>query len=153
MNQALFSVKDCKIQSRFGKRKTAPDSGKNGVKKAACALRNARIPSILNSAISFVPLPFFHLLEQGRMREVELQGGDGDVSLGQGGHIGIGYGHRIMEIGVAPEVDSATRVDPAIEALHERRDVLRHDLDAADRALFQAGNVDVEKRAGGDGML
>ena len=43
---------------------------------------------------------------------------------------------------------AAARIDAAIVRLLIGGDVLRHRADALDRPLFQAGNVDVEQRAG-----
>jgi hypothetical protein len=92
------------------------------------------------------PLPGAHFLQAGGVGQVELQRGDADVPLGQGGDVGVGDRVGAGEVRRRPEVDPAARVGPAVERLDVGGQVLRPGEHPLDRAAVEAGDVDVEQR-------
>ena len=86
------------------------------------------------------------------MRQVELQRRDRDVALGQSRDIGVRVGIGTAEIGMAPEVHPAARIDAAVESFDVRGHVLRQHAHAPDRPLLETGDVDIEQRPGLDRM-
>src|SRR4051812_15154865 len=86
------------------------------------------------------------------MRQIKVQRRHRDKTLTQRSLIGVRMRFGTTEVGAAPEVNSATRIDPAIKFFLIWRDVLAHHTDALDRALVEAGNIDVEETASAQWM-